>query len=108
MRRATSCSRPAGCAGRATEYPHVGSVVASLKGAERGLPPFAVLPGPIGSTGIDIPHGQSAGWLGSAYEPFHSGADPAALDFDPRSALDRARRFLDDDVRHESDACSGD
>ena len=53
------------------EHPHIGSVVARLKGARNGLPPFVVLPGPIASTGVDIPHGQSAGWLGSAFDPAH-------------------------------------
>jgi len=83
------------------EHPHVGSVVARLKGARRGLPPFAILPGPIASTGVDIPHGQSAGWLGAAYHPFHLNADPAASHFDPGKALDRARTFLDDAVKRD-------
>jgi len=83
------------------EHPHVGSVVASLIGAKGGLPPFTVLPGPIQRTGVDIPHGQSAGWLGPACDPFQLGADPAAVVFDPRSALDRARSFLDDAARHD-------
>jgi hypothetical protein len=83
------------------EYPHVGSVVARLKGASRGLPPFAILPSPIASTGVDIPHGQSAGWLGAAYHPFHLNADPAAPQFDCGKALDRARTFLDDSVKRD-------
>ncbi|MFI5458182.1 MAG: DUF1501 domain-containing protein [Isosphaerales bacterium] len=83
------------------EHPHVGSVVTSLKGAKGGLPPFTVLPGPIQRTGVDIPHGQSAGWLGPACAPFQLGTDPAAVDFDPRSAWDRARSFLDDAARHD-------
>src|SRR5208282_5729734 len=71
------------------------------KGAKGGLPPFTVLPGPIRSTGIDIPHGQSSGWLGPACDPFQLGADPAASDFDPGSALDRARRFLDNTAKRD-------
>ncbi len=59
------------------EHPHFGSVVARLDGARNGLPPFVVLPGPIASTGVDIPHGQSAGWLGAAYDPFPLAADQA-------------------------------
>src|SRR5262249_2926710 len=62
----------------AEEYPHLGSVVARLKGAQRGMPPFAILPRPIQRTGIDVPHGQSAGWLGPAYAPLSLDADPAA------------------------------
>jgi hypothetical protein len=76
------------------EHPHVGSVIARLAGSSGGLPPFVILPRMIGRTGIDIPHGQSAGWLGPAFAPFTLGADPSALDFDPRPALDRARSFL--------------
>jgi len=82
------------------EHPHVGSVIARLKGARGGVPPFTVVPGPIQKTGIDIPHGQSAGWLGPACDPFQLLADPAAVDFDPSSALDRARSFLDDSAKH--------
>ncbi len=45
------------------EFPHFGSVVASLRGHSGGLPSFAILPGLIGNTGVAIPHGQSAGPL---------------------------------------------
>ena len=83
------------------EHPHIGSVVTRLTGAKSSLPPFAVLPGPISKMGVDIPHGQSAGWLGPVYDPFHLGADPAGQDYDPRSALKRARRFLDDRMKQE-------
>ena len=68
------------------EHPHMGSVVARLKGEGRGMPTFAILPAPIANTGVDIPHGQSAGWLGAAYEPFHWNADPAASDLDDEGA----------------------
>jgi hypothetical protein len=83
------------------EHPHVGSVVGRLTGARRGFPPFAILPGPIANTGVDIPHGQSAGWLGNTYNPFHLNADPAASHFDAPSAFDRARSFLDEAVRRD-------
>jgi hypothetical protein len=83
------------------EHPHVGSVIARLKGEKGGLPPSVILPGPIASTGVDIPHGQSAGWLGAAYHPFHLNADPAASHFDPGKALDRARTFLDNVVKRD-------
>jgi uncharacterized protein (DUF1501 family) len=83
------------------EHPHIGSVVARIKGAKGDLPPFAIVPGPIANTGVDIPHGQSAGWLGGAYHPFHLNADPAAFDFNPGKALDRARLFLDEAVKRE-------
>ncbi len=82
------------CQGR-EEPPHLGSVVARLKGARTGQPASAILPGPIASTGVSISHGQSSGWLGTAFDPFTLNADPGAPDFDPRSALDRASAFLD-------------
>jgi uncharacterized protein (DUF1501 family) len=51
------------CRGGA-EAPHFGAVVDRVAGNRwpdnRG---FAVIPGPIKSTGVDIPHGQSNGWL---------------------------------------------
>ncbi len=76
------------------EAPHLGSVVARVDRTKRSVPPSMVLPMPIASTGVDIPHGQSAGWLGSAFDPFHLATDPAADDYDPRRALDRACAFL--------------
>jgi hypothetical protein len=78
------------------EAPHLGSVVARLRGSRNDLPPFVILPRPIGNTGVGIPHGQSAGLLGSAYEPFHLAADPGAPDYDARNLLDRAQHFLDE------------
>jgi uncharacterized protein (DUF1501 family) len=78
------------------EAPHFGSVAARLCGARTELPPFIVLPGPIGNTGVGVPHGQTAGVLGSAYEPFHVAADPAAGAYDAASLFDRAQRFLDE------------
>jgi uncharacterized protein (DUF1501 family) len=52
------------------EYPHYGSVLGYVKGARKaGHAPFALLPGPIESTGVSVSHGQTAGYLGSRYEP---------------------------------------
>jgi uncharacterized protein (DUF1501 family) len=76
------------------DHPHVGAVVARLLGRNEALP-FVVVPGPIGNTGVNVPHGQASGWLGSAFEPFHVADDPASVHYDPMSAIDRARRFLD-------------
>jgi uncharacterized protein (DUF1501 family) len=78
------------------EAPHLGSVVASLVRTKRSLPPSMILPRRIASTGVDIPHGQSSGWLGSAFDPFELSADPVAAEYVPRRALDRARAFLAD------------
>jgi uncharacterized protein (DUF1501 family) len=78
------------------EHPHVGSAVARLKGSQQGMPPFVLVPGPIGNTGVGISHGQTAGPLGSSFDPFHLAADPASPGYDPRSLFDRAQRFLDE------------
>src|SRR5438067_8787047 len=48
------------------EHPHYGSVLSHVRGARPGgLPPFVILPGPIGNTGVSVSHGQGAGYLGS-------------------------------------------
>ncbi len=51
------------------EFPHFGSVVARIDGARRHRPVSVIVPGPIASTGVDIPHGQSAGCLGAGFDP---------------------------------------
>ena len=61
--------------------PHTGSVISRVFGSKGDLPANVVLPGPIGNTGAGPLHGQSAGHLGSAHEPFFLGADPARSDF---------------------------
>ncbi|HEY1859365.1 MAG TPA: DUF1501 domain-containing protein [Gemmataceae bacterium] len=53
------------------EHPHFGSVISHLKGRkENGAPPFVVVPGPVGNTGVSVSHGQTAGYLGAKHEPF--------------------------------------
>ena len=64
-----------------TESPHVGSVLGYLKGPKGDLPPHVLLPRPIGNTGGNMPHGQSAGFLGKAYDPFVLGSDPSDPNF---------------------------
>jgi hypothetical protein len=73
------------------EAPHFGSLIARLRGTTNGLPAFALIPGPIRTTGIDIPHGQTSAWLGARCEPFSLGIDPAAPGFDAHSIWDRAQ-----------------
>jgi hypothetical protein len=51
------------------EHPHLGCVVARLKGSRKGAPAHVVLGGPLGPTGGNLPHGQAAGYLGEACEP---------------------------------------
>lgn len=65
------------------EYPHYGSALSQLKGPKPGgLPPFVILPGPIGNTGVSVSHGQGAGYLGARHEPFFLRADPGASKFE--------------------------
>jgi hypothetical protein len=61
-------------------YPHVASVLGFATGSNGGVPPHVVLPGPIGNTGGNMPHGQTAGFLGAAHDPFvlHAAAYPDA------------------------------
>ncbi len=61
--------------------PHAGCVTAYLLGRRTDLPPFVILPEPMGPTGGQLPHGQDAGFLGKAYDPFVLNADPSKPDF---------------------------
>jgi uncharacterized protein (DUF1501 family) len=99
------------------EYPHFGSVVARLKGSRNDLPPSVMIPGPIGNTGVAVSHGQTAGALGAAFEPFlhdpsavsaHRAFDPGAERVEVRDAYGRntfgqscllARRLVESGVR---------
>jgi uncharacterized protein (DUF1501 family) len=65
------------------EYPHYGAVLSHLYGpAGGGLPPFALVPGPMGNTGVSVSHGQGAGFLGARHEPFAVRRDPATGTYD--------------------------
>lgn len=63
------------------EQPHAGCVYGYLKGSNGDLPPHVMIPTPIGPTGGNMPHGQNAGFLGKAYDPFTIMADPSKPDF---------------------------
>lgn len=67
--------------GAGAMQPHMGSVVSRVFGPRGDLPASILLPDKIGNTGTDSPHGQQAGYLGSAHEPFALGGDPARADF---------------------------
>lgn len=58
------------------EHPHFGCTLAKLQGPSGELPPHVLLPRPIGATGGNMPHGQSAGYLGKTFDPFVLNADP--------------------------------
>jgi hypothetical protein len=85
--------------------PHVGSIISRVFGPKGDLPANVILPGPIGNTGAGPLHGQSAGYLGSAHEPFFLNADPARPDFkvadlevpkgESQSRMDARRRLLE-------------
>jgi uncharacterized protein (DUF1501 family) len=80
------------------EYPHYGSVLSHLRGQRPGgLPPFVVLPSPIGNTGVSVSHGQTAGYLGASHEPFVLRGDPARLPTRKAllDAVDGAHRTFD-------------
>lgn len=61
--------------------PHAGCAVAYLRGRKTDLPAHVLLPEPMGRTGGNLPHGQDAGFLGKAYDPFALMADPSKVDF---------------------------
>ena len=61
--------------------PHTGSVVSRIFGPKSELPPSIVIPDKIGNTGAGPLHGQTAAYLGSGYEPFFLGANPASDNF---------------------------
>lgn len=61
--------------------PHAGSALAYLRGRKSDLPASVILPEPMGRTGGNLPHGQDAGFLGKAHDPFALMADPSKPDF---------------------------
>ncbi|HLK58364.1 MAG TPA: DUF1501 domain-containing protein, partial [Chthonomonadaceae bacterium] len=63
------------------EHPNIGCVLSYLKGPKGDVPPHVLLPRPIGATGGNLPHGQTAGYLGKTYDPFILNADPSAPNF---------------------------
>ena len=63
------------------EYPHVGCVLAKLRGPKGDVPAHVLMPHPIGNTGGNMPHGQTAGFLGKTFDPFVLNADPSDPNF---------------------------
>jgi hypothetical protein len=61
--------------------PHAGCVLSYLKGRRTDLPAHVILPQAMGNTGGGLPHGQDAGFLGKAWDPFVLNADPSTPDF---------------------------
>ncbi len=63
------------------EHPHAGCVLTYLKGQRGEVPGHVLIPKPIGRTGGNMPHGQTAGYLGKQHDPFVLDADPSIKDF---------------------------
>ncbi len=63
------------------EHPHVGCVLGHTKGRRGAIPAHVLVPRPIGRTGGNMPHGQTAGYLGKSHDPFVLNADPSDKDF---------------------------
>jgi hypothetical protein len=63
------------------ESPNFGSVLRFEKGARGDMPPNVLLPYTIGQLGGNLPHGDTAGFLGKGYDPFVLNADPADPNF---------------------------
>src|SRR3569623_1981572 len=61
--------------------PHAGCVQAYLRGRKTDQPAHVILPEPMGRTGGNLPHGQDAGFLGKAHDPFALMADPSKPNF---------------------------
>ncbi len=61
--------------------PHIGCALQYLRGRKNDLPANVILPEPMGPTGGNMPHGQDAGFLGKAYDPFVLNTDPSKKDF---------------------------
>ncbi len=59
------------------ESPNYGSVLSKEKGPKGAIPANVLLPYPIGQLGGNLPHGDTAGFLGKKYDPFVLNADPA-------------------------------
>jgi hypothetical protein len=80
------------------EYPHYGAALSCLRGPRTpAVPPWVVLPAPVGNTGVSVSHGQSAGWLGPQHEPVVVHGDPAhPADHPLLAAADDAQRAFDD------------
>jgi hypothetical protein len=93
--------------------PHAGCVTSYLMGRRTDLPAHVIIPEPMGRTGGNLPHGQDAGFLGKAHDPFALMADPSKPNFKVpdllppadlgEARLDRRRRLrsvVDDTVKN--------
>ena len=63
------------------ESPNFGSVLRLERGPRGDMPPNVLLPYTIGQLGGNLPHGDTAGFLGKGLDPFVLNADPSDPDF---------------------------
>ncbi|MCA9262289.1 MAG: DUF1501 domain-containing protein [Planctomycetales bacterium] len=63
------------------DTPHMGAVLAYLRGRKGDLPPHVVLPETMGRGGGNLPNGQAGGFLGQEFNPFSLMADPSKPNF---------------------------
>ena len=78
------------------EHPNMGCVLGYLKGGRGELPAHVMIPKRIGNVGGNLPHGESAGYLGKRFDPLILNADPNQADFKvpdllPPEYLNKAR-----------------
>ena len=78
------------------ETPQIGAILSKAKGRCRGMPANVLLPGPIGFTGVNIGHGQTASDLGMVHEPV---AMPFGVEDDPLRSRYGATEFGDNCLR---------
>lgn len=71
----------------AEEWPSFGAVLSKLLGPAGPLPASVILPRPLGDTGIALPQGQGAGFLGDAHAPLTLAGDPSEPGFSVESLL---------------------
>lgn len=63
------------------ESPNFGCVLRLEKGPNGDMPPNVLIPYIIGQLGGNLPHGDTAGFLGKKYDPFVLNADPSDANF---------------------------
>jgi hypothetical protein len=65
------------------DAPHAGSVLARLRPAAGGVPPFVTLPWVVSHPAAPggVAPGQNGGWLGPGFDPLVLAGDPSAADF---------------------------
>jgi Protein of unknown function (DUF1501) len=97
------------------EYPHLGSSLGYLRGRRGNMPAHVLTPCPMGRTGGNLPHGQTAGFLGTSHDPVVVDAEPGSnawrINNEHEGIRDRygrtrfgqscllARRLIEDGVR---------